>query len=153
MSIHADAVKESKRGSFGYSDIFLYKFMFRYMIPYKKELAIILIYMFLFAISTAAGPILLMVVIDRFAEYSTDNSVFGISVIDDGINSYHNCWTNDISLELTGMSIEIRYKGNVSGVNGRVYCYSADDGDDGAFSRKGISEWAGGGGDVGGSQA
>ena len=67
MSIHTDADRELPRGSFGYSDMFLYRFMFHYRKPYKKELSIILLYMILFAISTAAGPILLMVVIDRFA--------------------------------------------------------------------------------------
>jgi ABC-type multidrug transport system fused ATPase/permease subunit len=57
------------------------------MKPYKKELSIILSYMILFAISTAAGPILLMVVIDRFANYSTDESIFGIAFIDNWLNS------------------------------------------------------------------
>ena len=40
MAIHTDAEKESKRGQFGYSDIFLYKFMFRYLLPYKRDLII-----------------------------------------------------------------------------------------------------------------
>ena len=68
MSIHADADKESKRGSFGYSDIFLYKFMFRYVMPYKRELTIILAYMLGTSLLAIVGPILLMSTIDRFSD-------------------------------------------------------------------------------------
>lgn len=68
MSIHADAEKESKRGSFGYSDIFLYKFMFRYVTPYKRELIVILGYMLVTSLLAIVGPILLMSTIDRFSD-------------------------------------------------------------------------------------
>ena len=68
MSIHADADKESKRGSFGYSDVFLYKFMFRYVMPYKRELIIILMYMLGTSLLAIVGPILLMSTIDRFSD-------------------------------------------------------------------------------------
>ena len=49
-AIHTDAEKELKRGSFGYTDMQLYKFMFAYVKPYFKELSIILILMISFSI-------------------------------------------------------------------------------------------------------
>ena len=80
MSIHTDAEKESKRGSFGYSDMQLYKFMFSYVTPYVKELSFVLFLMIIFSMATAIGPIILKTTIDRFG--TTDPSIFGISSID-----------------------------------------------------------------------
>lgn len=84
MAIHTDADKEERRGSFGYSDIFLYKFMFSYMTKYKKELIITAILIFLFSIFTVASPIIIGNAINLFTNTSSF-SVFGIGFIDNWI--------------------------------------------------------------------
>ncbi|MHA2169506.1 MAG: ABC transporter ATP-binding protein [Candidatus Kariarchaeaceae archaeon] len=84
--IYSDADKEEARGSFGYSDIFLYKFMFNYVKPYKRDLSVILLLMITFAIATAIGPILLMITINRFVDNNADE-LFGITWIDKKIFS------------------------------------------------------------------
>ena len=79
-SIHSDAFKESSKGSFGYSDWFLYKYMFSHAGPYKKELLTVAGYMLFFSLSTVLGPLILLTAVDRF---STDQTIsFGINVID-----------------------------------------------------------------------
>ncbi|MHA2503761.1 MAG: ABC transporter ATP-binding protein [Candidatus Kariarchaeaceae archaeon] len=80
-AIHTDADKELKRGSFGYSDMELYKFMFGYVTPYIKELTIILLLMIIFSIATAVGPIILMSTIDRFGNEGT-TAIFGVEEVD-----------------------------------------------------------------------
>ena len=87
MAIHTDADKEIRRGSFGYSDIFLYKFMFSYMIKYKKELIITGILMVLFSIFTVAGPLIIGNGVNLFVgDISTNNLIiFGIPFIDNFI--------------------------------------------------------------------
>lgn len=64
---HTDADKEDKRGSFGYSDMFLYKFMFSYVKPFKGMVSTILGYMIVFALITAIGPLLIFSTIDILA--------------------------------------------------------------------------------------
>ncbi|MDH5400989.1 MAG: ABC transporter ATP-binding protein/permease [Candidatus Heimdallarchaeota archaeon] len=81
MSQHSDAEKEKPRGSFGYSDIYLYKFMLSYLRPHVKELFKIFIYMIISAIATSAGPIILMVTITRFGNENS-NEIFGIYTLD-----------------------------------------------------------------------
>ena len=85
--IHTDADKEEARGSFGYSDIFLYKFMWKYMRPYKRELSYIFGLMVLFSMVTVAGPILLMLTINRFSTGETGSKFFGIKPIDSAMAS------------------------------------------------------------------
>ncbi|MHA2029375.1 MAG: ABC transporter transmembrane domain-containing protein, partial [Candidatus Kariarchaeaceae archaeon] len=80
-SIHTDAEKEEARGSFGYSDWELVKFMFGYITPYKRKVIVILMLMFMFAISTALAPLLLFISIDRFSKNETGD-IFGISILD-----------------------------------------------------------------------
>lgn len=60
MAIHSDSDKETKRGDFGYSDTFLYKFMFSYMKPFKKELIVTFFLMLIFSLSIVIGPIILL---------------------------------------------------------------------------------------------
>ncbi|MHA1910845.1 MAG: ABC transporter ATP-binding protein [Candidatus Kariarchaeaceae archaeon] len=67
---HHDADKEQKKGSFGYTDMQLYKFMFRYAIPYKRELLILLVYMVFFSVTTSIGPLLIKLAIDRVTDTS-----------------------------------------------------------------------------------
>ncbi|MHA2362548.1 MAG: ABC transporter ATP-binding protein [Candidatus Hodarchaeales archaeon] len=81
-TIHHDADKETKKGSFGYSDWFLYKFMFSYIIPYKREVIITLSYMLLVSIFTIYGPILLQRAVDNFTLTETI-SPYGIKPLDD----------------------------------------------------------------------
>ncbi|MCH8906722.1 MAG: ABC transporter ATP-binding protein [Candidatus Heimdallarchaeota archaeon] len=83
-SIHTDSEREEKRGSFGYSDSFLFKFMFRYMTPYRAELILVSFIMLLFAMTTAVGPIVLMAAINRFTGDSTAG-LFGIDFIDNPV--------------------------------------------------------------------
>lgn len=105
-SIHTDADKEEARGSFGYSDWELIKFMFGYLKPYKREVGVILILMIMFALTTAIAPLMLFVSIDRFAENKT-GAIFGISILDSGaekvISSLHSWFPNIdvIWLEIT----------------------------------------------------
>ncbi|OLS27234.1 MAG: putative multidrug resistance ABC transporter ATP-binding/permease protein YheH [Candidatus Heimdallarchaeota archaeon LC_3] len=81
MSIHADADKETKKGSFGYSDIQLYRFMFKFALPYKKEIINTLILMLLVSIFTVGGPLLLIKAVDRFSEANI-TEILGIEIID-----------------------------------------------------------------------
>ncbi len=80
-TVHSDAFKEEARGTFGYSDMFLYKFMFTYVKPYKKEMGVILSIMIFYALVTAIGPLLLMITINRFTSDNLDELI-GISWID-----------------------------------------------------------------------
>lgn len=79
-AIHSDAVKESAKGSFGYTDWFLYKFLISRGKPYKREFGIIVGLMFFFAISTAIGPVVLLKAVDRFSSEQT--ITYGIGFID-----------------------------------------------------------------------
>jgi ATP-binding cassette, subfamily B, multidrug efflux pump len=80
MSIHADAFKETSKGSFGYSDWFLYKNMFSYTKLYRKELAIVFAHMIVFTITTAVGPLILLYSVDRFS--ANQPATFGIPPLD-----------------------------------------------------------------------
>lgn len=82
MAIHADSEKETKRGDFGYSDMFLFKFMFSYMMPYKRELAVTLIFMVIFSITTALGPIILLNSIDYLQGLHESFTMFGVPFLD-----------------------------------------------------------------------
>lgn len=79
--MHTDAEEESKRGSFGYTDMQLYKFMFSYIIPYKRDLIIISIYMILYSLVTSLSPLLILVSINQFSEHRTGN-IFGNKLLD-----------------------------------------------------------------------
>ncbi len=68
MSIHTDAQKETKRGSFGYKDSELYKFMLKYVLPYRRDVILVLLYMGLNSFFTVLGPMILMNAIDRFSD-------------------------------------------------------------------------------------
>ncbi len=79
--IHADADKESAKGSFGYSDWQLYKFMASYGRYYKKELFYLFLLMVGFTIATSLAPLILLTAIDRF---STSTRIsFGVDIVDD----------------------------------------------------------------------
>lgn len=80
-AMHHDAGKEAARGSFGYSDMQLFKFMLRYALPFKRELTTVFGYMVCFSLFTVAGPIVLMNTIDRFSG-EAKGSTFGIDWID-----------------------------------------------------------------------
>ncbi|MFW9929569.1 MAG: ABC transporter transmembrane domain-containing protein, partial [Candidatus Thorarchaeota archaeon] len=80
-AIHSDAEKEEQRGTFGYTDTELYKFMFRYALPYKKEIVITLLLMLLISIFTVGGPLLLMRAVDRFT-IDNPSDILGIEIID-----------------------------------------------------------------------
>lgn len=116
-AIHSDASEESKRGSFGYSDWTLIKFMFSYITQYRREIGIILGLMMLYSFATAIGPIILMINIDRFALGDSTN-VFGITFLDNAffdlveqINSlFPNAsgfWTEVILLGIVYLLLEL----------------------------------------------
>ena len=100
MAIHTDAEKEVRKGSFGYSDIYLYKFMFSYMVKYKKELTITGILIVLYSVFTVAAPLILDNGVNLFTgDNSTVSlSIFGIPFIDNFfvsiINFAHNIFPN-----------------------------------------------------------
>lgn len=85
-SIHTDADKEEARGSFGYSDWELIRFMFGYLRPYKRQVSVILVFMLSFATTTALAPLLLFISIDRFTGNRT-GEIFGIDILDSFANS------------------------------------------------------------------
>ena len=97
-AIHTDAEKELKRGSFGYTDMQLYKFMFAYVKPYLKELSIILILMISFSISTALGPVIIQTTIDRFS--SEESLLFGNDFIDSIFLSLSQSLQNSFNVSL-----------------------------------------------------
>ncbi len=66
--IHDDAEAESARGSFGYSDRQLYRFMFGYLTPFKSEVIVILVLMLFFSITTALAPLMLFISIGKEKE-------------------------------------------------------------------------------------
>jgi len=78
--IHADAEKESSRGSFGYTDWKLYKFMASYGKYYKRELFLLILLMIGFTIATSIAPLVLLNAIDRFSSSNRIN--FGLYYID-----------------------------------------------------------------------
>lgn len=80
MVLHSDAEKEKAKGSFGYTDGHLYRFMFEYAKPYKKELSIVLVYMLILAGVTAVTPVILLTAIDRFS--ANANILLGIGWLD-----------------------------------------------------------------------
>ncbi|OLS26524.1 MAG: putative ABC transporter ATP-binding protein [Candidatus Heimdallarchaeota archaeon LC_2] len=86
-SIHSDSEKEEARGSFGYSDVELYRFMFGYLKPFKSEVVVILVLMVFFALATAIAPLLLFISIDRFSQNKTGD-IFGINFLDSISNSF-----------------------------------------------------------------
>ncbi len=102
---HHDADKEQKKGSFGYTDMQLYKFMFKYALPYKRELLILLVYMVFFSITTSIGPLLIKLAIDRVTDAS--DTLFSNSFLDNlsdkSINAITSIFSsaNKVWLELT----------------------------------------------------
>jgi ATP-binding cassette subfamily B protein len=82
MAIHTDADKELKKGSFGYSDIYLFKFMFSYMKQYKKELILTGFFIVLYSIFTVIAPIILGNALNFFID-TNSYSIFGINFFDD----------------------------------------------------------------------
>ena len=84
--MHADAEKETKKGDFGYSDTFLYKFMFSYMRPYTSELLKVLFLMITISVLTILGPVLLSKAIDRFT-LENQGQLFGVPLIDGFFNA------------------------------------------------------------------
>ncbi|MCG3217754.1 MAG: ABC transporter ATP-binding protein [Candidatus Heimdallarchaeota archaeon] len=102
---HHDADKEQKKGSFGYTDMQLYKFMFKYALPYKRELLILLVYMVFFSITTSIGPLLIKLAIDRVTDAS--DTLFSNSFLDNlsdkSINAISSIFSsaNKVWLELT----------------------------------------------------
>ena len=88
MAIHHDADKESKKGSFGYGDLFLYKFMYRYIAPYRRQVIITLLYTVVVSFLTISGPILLLRAVDTFLSKET-LPLFGISFLDNIVNQIH----------------------------------------------------------------
>jgi ATP-binding cassette subfamily B protein len=89
MAIHTDAEKETKRGQFGYSDFFLYKFMFSYMSPFKKQLVVTFILIVIFSITTILGPLILLNAINEL-QLRSSFTVIGIPFIDNYFNSIIN---------------------------------------------------------------
>jgi ATP-binding cassette subfamily B protein len=83
--MHADADKETKRGTFGYSDTQLFRFMFSYALPFKREIIITLILMVLVSIFTVAGPLLILKAVDRFGP-TNSSEIFGIEFLDVLVN-------------------------------------------------------------------
>jgi ATP-binding cassette subfamily B protein len=81
-AIHADADKETRRGTFGYSDTQLFRFIFSYALPYKREIGITLILMIFVAIFTVTGPLLLLKAVDRFGPTNSPE-IFGIPLLDE----------------------------------------------------------------------
>ena len=113
MAIHTDSDKEERRGSFGYSDIFLYKFMFAYMAKYKKELIITGILIFLYSIFTVVAPLIIGNAINFIAPSSSSSTssstssftVFGISFIDNWIYDLLVSLSHSYNLSLFGFHI------------------------------------------------
>ena len=106
MAIHTDADKEDRRGSFGYSDMFLYKFMFSYMAKYKKELIITGILIFLYSIFTVEAPILIgnaINYLDPPQNYSF--TFFGISFLDQFITNFMNFFNHAYSFLIFNLTI------------------------------------------------
>ena len=115
MAIHTDAEKEVRKGSFGYSDIYLYKFMFSYMSKYKKELTITGMLIVLYSIFTVAAPLILDNGVNLF---TGDNSIvslsiFGIPFIDNFfisiISFTHNIFPNSDLFIIDLFAISIIY--------------------------------------------
>ena len=92
--IHTDADKEDRRGSFGYSDLYLYKFMFRYALRYKKDFFKALIFMIVVSVVTVIGPLVLQQAINDFISPS-GSSIFGVSFLDNPAN-YIVSWLHQI---------------------------------------------------------
>ncbi|UYP46232.1 Vitamin B12 import ATP-binding protein BtuD [Candidatus Lokiarchaeum ossiferum] len=65
---HSDAEKEKATGSFGYKDLTLYKFMFKYTQKYKGLLGGIIWQMILYTIFTAISPLLIKIAMDKFTD-------------------------------------------------------------------------------------
>ncbi len=85
-AIHTDAEKETKHGDFGYSDWELYRFMYEYAKPYKKEMVLAILYMLFYALFTSLSPLLILRAIDTFQAQDIQE-VFGIPMLDDVANS------------------------------------------------------------------
>ncbi len=81
MSIHTDAEKETQKGDFGYSDWELYKFMYDYAKPYKKEIFETIVYMVFYSFFTVLGPLLILRAVDTFQKKVID-AVFGFEFAD-----------------------------------------------------------------------
>ncbi len=109
MAIHTDADKEDKRGSFGYSDIFLYKFMFSYMTKYKKELVFTSVLIILYSIFTVEAPIIIGNAIN-FLSVKDNNSfiIFGISSLDHLILSVLSYFDQTYTISILNYTINIK---------------------------------------------
>ncbi len=81
MSIHTDAEKELPKGHFGYSDRELYKFMFDYAKPYRREILVTIFYMILYSVFTVIAPLLLLRAVDTF-KGETIQTLFGWEFVD-----------------------------------------------------------------------
>ncbi|RMG42453.1 MAG: ABC transporter ATP-binding protein [Methanobacteriota archaeon] len=81
MSIHSDAEKELPKGHFGYSDQELYKFMFDYAKPYRREILVTIFYMILYSAFTVVAPLLILRAVDTFKGEPIE-TLFGWSIAD-----------------------------------------------------------------------
>ena len=106
MAIHTDADKEDKRGSFGYSDMFLYKFMFNYMAKYKKELMITGVLIVFYSIFTVEAPILIGNAIN-FLDPSPNYTFtfFGIPFLDQLIQDISHFFNRSYSFRILSYNI------------------------------------------------
>ena len=103
MAIHTDAEKETRKGSFGYSDIYLYKFMFSYMAKYKKELFVTGVLIVLYSIFTVAAPLILLNGVNLFEK--SPFAVFGISIIDKSVYDISIIFNHSYSYVILGYQI------------------------------------------------
>ena len=80
MSIHTDSEAETAEGTFGYTDLHLFKFMLSYGLKHKKKLIYLLAFMFVNTFTISTAPILLLIAIDSFN--AAVFPLFGIDFID-----------------------------------------------------------------------
>ena len=66
IPMHTDADKEDSRGSFGNSDLYLYKFMFSYALRYKKDFLKAVGIMIVVSVVTVIGPLILQQAVNVF---------------------------------------------------------------------------------------
>ena len=106
MGIHTDAEKEDKRGSFGYSDMFLYKFMFSYMAKYKKELIVTGFLIVLYSIFTVEAPILIGDAIN-FLDPSQNYTFtfFGIPFLDQLVQNFAQFFNKNYAFSILSYHI------------------------------------------------
>ncbi|MFV2014352.1 MAG: ABC transporter ATP-binding protein [Candidatus Heimdallarchaeota archaeon] len=107
QDIHDDSEAESARGSFGYSDWQLYRFMFGYLTPYKSEVIVILFLMLFYSITTAAAPLILFITINRFVSNKTGD-IFGIKFLDTISNKVISTFSSQLgSLDLIWFEVGV----------------------------------------------